>query len=56
MASCGLDDLMSIGSFYTWNNKHEGATRVFSKLDRVVCNDKWMDVFPTSVAWFMPEG
>ncbi|XP_057248206.1 uncharacterized protein LOC130590191 [Beta vulgaris subsp. vulgaris] len=53
---CGLSDLKSTGAFYTWNNKQEGEARVFSKLDRALCNEKWLEVFPTSEAWFMPEG
>ncbi|XP_057250086.1 uncharacterized protein LOC130591167 [Beta vulgaris subsp. vulgaris] len=56
VARCGLSDLKSTGAFYTWNNKQEGEARVFSKLDRALCNDKWLEMFPTSEAWFMPEG
>lgn len=40
VSRCGLSDLKSTGSFYTWNNKQEGDARIFSKLDRVLCNDK----------------
>lgn len=36
MARCGIEDLKSTSNFYTWNNKQEGAARVFSKLDRVL--------------------
>ncbi|XP_057251813.1 uncharacterized protein LOC130591882 [Beta vulgaris subsp. vulgaris] len=53
---CGLSDLKSTGAYYTWNNKQEGEARVFSKLDRALCNDKWLEMLPTSEAWFMPEG
>lgn len=53
--SCGLEDLKSTGCFFTWNNKQFGEHRV-CKLDRVLCNDKWCDIYPQSEAWFMPEG
>lgn len=30
--------------------------RVFCKLDRVMGNSKWIEMFPTAEAYFMPEG
>ncbi|XP_057250742.1 uncharacterized protein LOC130591438 [Beta vulgaris subsp. vulgaris] len=53
---CGLDDIKSNGCYYTWNNKQQGSDRVFSKLDRVLGNDKWRDQFSTAEAIFMEEG
>ncbi|XP_074313453.1 uncharacterized protein LOC141648624 [Silene latifolia] len=32
--ACGLVDSPSQGAYYTWNNKQDASTRVFSKLDR----------------------
>lgn len=53
---CGLDDIKANGCFYTWNNKQQGSDRVFSKLDRVMGNEKWRDKFNTAQAMFMNEG
>lgn len=44
------------GCFLTWNNKQEGGDRVFSKIDRVLCNEEWDEVFPEAITEFMPEG
>lgn len=41
MLECEVQDIKSSGSFYTWNNKQEGAYRVFSKIDRMVVNQEW---------------
>lgn len=27
--------------FFTWSSKQEGTSRVFSKIDRVFCNEEW---------------
>ncbi|XP_074298341.1 uncharacterized protein LOC141629200 [Silene latifolia] len=38
---CDLTELKSIGSFFTWNNKHENGSKVYSKIDRVLINTEW---------------
>lgn len=48
--------MKSTRCYYTWNNKQAEQSRVFSKLDRVMCNEKSVDMFPSSEAWFMPKG
>ncbi|XP_074315654.1 uncharacterized protein LOC141651861 [Silene latifolia] len=53
---CQLTDLCAKGAFYTWNNKHEGGTKVYSRLDRVLINDECLDIFPDSYTHFLPEG
>ncbi|XP_074303192.1 uncharacterized protein LOC141637602 [Silene latifolia] len=36
--NCDITDLQAQGSFFTWNNKHEPSSRVFSRIDRcLVC-------------------
>ncbi|XP_074288364.1 uncharacterized protein LOC141613524 [Silene latifolia] len=35
MQDCNLVDLSAQGAFYTWSNKHEKETRVYSRIDRV---------------------
>lgn len=51
-----MDDLKFKGCFFTWNNKQEGGDRVFCKLDRVLCNEEWLGMFPNSVVEFLTEG
>ncbi|XP_074278228.1 uncharacterized protein LOC141601821 [Silene latifolia] len=53
---CNLVDLSAQGAFYTWSNKHEQDTRVYSRIDRVLVNEDWVDIFPESYVHFMPEG
>ncbi|XP_074297048.1 uncharacterized protein LOC141627722 [Silene latifolia] len=53
---CNLSDLKARGAFYTWTNKHEHGSRVFSRIDRVLCNEAWLDAYPDSYAHFLPEG
>ncbi|XP_062089727.1 uncharacterized protein LOC133796269 [Humulus lupulus] len=49
--SMGLvDELRSIGSHYTWTNNQADGAQIFSKLDRILKNEDWMDLFPDSIA------
>ncbi|XP_062080411.1 uncharacterized protein LOC133785171 [Humulus lupulus] len=41
-----LDEFRCAGSSYTWSNKHEIGDRIYSKLDRVFTNEKWLYLFP----------
>ncbi|XP_074299195.1 uncharacterized protein LOC141630247 [Silene latifolia] len=52
---CQLQELKVSGSYYTWNNKHEVSSKVYSKLDRVLVNEEWLQVLPDTVANFLPE-
>ncbi|XP_074291347.1 uncharacterized protein LOC141618137 [Silene latifolia] len=53
---CELLDIKAQGSFYTWNNKQGPHTRVFSRIDRFLLNQDWMDLHPDSYAYFLNEG
>jgi len=45
---CGLSDLRSVCSSWSWhNNTHENA-RIYGKLDRATCNDNWLHLLPES--------
>ena len=55
MDHCDLHDMKSTGRLYTWNNKQFGGKRVFSKIDRSLCNSSWEDQFPIAEASFLPE-
>ncbi|XP_043697412.1 uncharacterized protein LOC122648227, partial [Telopea speciosissima] len=52
----GLIDLKWKGEAMTWNNRQSGDARICCKLDRVMVNLAWMDVFRTSEAVFHPPG
>lgn len=47
----GLTDVRSIRYFYTWTNKS-----IWSKLDRVMVNDVWVQTRFISLAEFLPLG
>ncbi|XP_074318700.1 uncharacterized protein LOC141655522 [Silene latifolia] len=53
---CGLYDVVTSGTFFTWNNKQEGVARVFSRIDRVMVNDQWILQGPSGTVTFLPEG
>ena len=43
--ACGLEDVPFNGIFFTWNNKQQGASRICSKIDCVLSNDSWQELF-----------
>ncbi|XP_074314439.1 uncharacterized protein LOC141649654 [Silene latifolia] len=53
---CDIMDIQAQGSFFTWNNKQDPSTRVFSRLDRCLITNDWMQLYPDSYAYFMNEG
>ncbi|XP_056689967.1 uncharacterized protein [Spinacia oleracea] len=56
MQHCQLEDIKSVGNFYTWNNKQSGSARVFSKIERIMSNSKWQGLYTTAEVCFMTEG
>ncbi|XP_074278607.1 uncharacterized protein LOC141602200 [Silene latifolia] len=54
--TCGLRDMKSTGSFFTWNNKQPNSTRVFSRIDRVLVNDEWIKNWHDHYAYYAPKG
>ncbi|XP_074319673.1 uncharacterized protein LOC141656618 [Silene latifolia] len=53
---CGMEDIPATGALFTWSNKQNSCDRVYSRLDRVIGNQEWLDIFGTSLAHFHPEG
>ncbi|XP_074299812.1 uncharacterized protein LOC141630982 [Silene latifolia] len=53
---CGVLDSPAIGSLFTWCNKHEPSSRVYSRLDRVLVNQDWLTQRPQAYAHFYCEG
>ncbi|XP_074287672.1 uncharacterized protein LOC141612823 [Silene latifolia] len=56
IAECGITDSPAVGSLYTWSNKQDVSSRVYSKLDRVLVNKTWPDDNNEMYAHFYPEG
>ncbi|XP_074291299.1 uncharacterized protein LOC141618079 [Silene latifolia] len=54
--TCHLIDSQAQGAFYTWNNKQEPESRIYSRLDRFLINCEWTDTFPHLCANFLPKG
>ncbi|XP_062099867.1 uncharacterized protein LOC133805722 [Humulus lupulus] len=53
-----VEEMKTMGPFYTWSNNQEGGDRIFSKLDRVSANETWMDEHPLAsvgVQWEFRE-
>lgn len=48
MEDCDLTELVSTGAKFTWSNNQHGEDRVYSKLDRCLINDSWLDLLPNS--------
>ncbi|XP_060965556.1 uncharacterized protein LOC133034483 [Cannabis sativa] len=53
---CQLEDVKFSGSFFTWSNKQQGSDCIFSKIDRVLANQAWLDRFKNAEAVFLCEG
>ncbi|XP_020254007.1 uncharacterized protein LOC109831080 [Asparagus officinalis] len=53
ISSNQLVHIKTTGCYYTWNNKQEADTRVWSRLDRVLVNDLWILQYTTSQVDFL---
>uniref|UniRef100_A0A803QEQ7 Reverse transcriptase zinc-binding domain-containing protein n=1 Tax=Cannabis sativa TaxID=3483 RepID=A0A803QEQ7_CANSA len=56
ISHCQLEDVKATGNFFTWTNKQQGDDRIYSKIDRIMANQTWLDKYPTDEASFMNEG
>ncbi|XP_074265292.1 uncharacterized protein LOC141587719 [Silene latifolia] len=56
LLNCGLDDMSGTGNDFTWFNKQEVFTRVYSKLDRILVNNTWLQTFSQTTAHFLDPG
>ncbi|KAI8527740.1 hypothetical protein RHMOL_Rhmol12G0097800 [Rhododendron molle] len=52
----GMDDMPFKGLWFTWSNKRGGGGDIKSKLDRVLINASWLDMFPESETTFLAPG
>ncbi|KAL2905400.1 LINE-1 retrotransposable element ORF2 protein [Bienertia sinuspersici] len=53
---CNIQDIPYSGHFYTWSNKQMAEDRVWSKLDRIMANDEWLEAYHHANAIFLTEG
>jgi len=51
---CNLSDMRSKGSSWSWNNKNTAGSRIVVRLDRCLCNDGWLNLFPVSYYEYLP--
>uniref|UniRef100_A0A803NLK2 Reverse transcriptase domain-containing protein n=1 Tax=Cannabis sativa TaxID=3483 RepID=A0A803NLK2_CANSA len=56
VAYCQLEDIKYTGNFFTWCNKQQDSSRIYSKIDRVLANGRWIDTFPGAETIFLNEG
>lgn len=52
---CQVQDMLSRGVFFTWNNKKTKDRRVYSKIYRTLVNELWICDFSKAVTWFKEE-
>ncbi|KAL2940282.1 putative transferrin-binding protein 1 [Bienertia sinuspersici] len=55
MEECGLVNVKQYGQFYTWCNRHDVSSRVYSKLDRVMTNEAWGSIYEDAIGMFLNE-
>ena len=46
LSRCGLVDLGFVGQKFTWCNGRHGEQRTLLRLDRMVANEAWLQLFP----------
>ena len=56
MEQCSMEDMKATRCFYTWNNKQEAESRIFTKIERVMYNSAWLEAYPFTKVHFHPEG
>ncbi|KAL9237114.1 hypothetical protein vseg_011702 [Gypsophila vaccaria] len=56
VGDCGMLDISSVGSLFTWNNKQRPEDKIYSRIDRFMINKEWSDHMPKAFAHFLPEG
>ncbi|XP_074266130.1 uncharacterized protein LOC141588596 [Silene latifolia] len=53
---CPVNNLHAYGCEFSWTNKHNDGTRVWSRLDRALVNANWLAAFPCSAVHVMLPG
>ncbi|XP_020249388.1 uncharacterized protein LOC109826777 [Asparagus officinalis] len=50
---CHLSHMKTDGCHFTWNNRQEANSRVWSRLDRALVNDAWLNFYNSSHVEFL---
>ncbi|XP_020258489.1 uncharacterized protein LOC109834882 [Asparagus officinalis] len=50
---CHLSHMKTEGCHFTWNNKQEANSRVWSRLDRTLVNDAWLNLYNSNHVEFL---
>ncbi|XP_062114805.1 uncharacterized protein LOC133827158 [Humulus lupulus] len=50
-----VEEKKVMGPVFTWSNNQEDGHRIYSKLDRIFCNEPWMNKFPSTTAFSQRE-
>ena len=45
---CSLSDMRCTGNRWSWHNKIQDYGRITGRLDRMLCNDVWLDILPNA--------
>lgn len=53
---CGLVDVAFTGNRFTWTNFQHGDRRIWSKIDRAMANDSWLEEFTDAEVVFQFVG
>ncbi|XP_057248912.1 uncharacterized protein LOC130590478 [Beta vulgaris subsp. vulgaris] len=51
-----LIEAPNTGLFYSWSNKGEGSSRIWSRIDKVFLNDEMLQEYPDLLVNYLPEG
>lgn len=51
LSECGLRDIASKGSPFTWSNKRYGNNLIKERLDKFLCTQDWTKIFKGAVAY-----
>ena len=52
---CSLSDIRSSGNYWSCHNSSTGIRRIMVRLDRVLCNEAWINLLPESCYEYQPQ-
>jgi len=50
---CSLSDISCTGCTWSWSNRSTRQRRIVGMLDRILCNDSWIDKLPESAYTYL---